>query len=214
MKSIPHGPVEQLKDFIRRKYAVPGMYPQYLVMDDGGNLCHACARDNFKLILRATRRRFDIRTPALLSDDWATVGTDVNWDESLYCDHCGERIESAYAEPECEAAPPGRILVSQTFEVAPADCESEDDLETGFEFQSRAVTFRELVQLMEDHPHPSCSPLHYADQFIWFTSHPEQDYRTGATRTTSIFFDKSNPTRKAKYWDWAMRAAGKRYRIR
>jgi hypothetical protein len=208
MKSVPTSTVEQLKNFIRHKYAFPGGYPMYLVMHDGASLCHACARDNFRMILSRTRDPYTF-------DDWAAEGIDINYeDANLYCEHCGARIESAYAEPECESAPPGRVLVSQTFEVAPADCESEDDLETGFEFQSRAVTFRELVQLMQDHPNASCSPLHYADQFIWFTSHPEQDYRTGATRTTSIFFDKSNPTRKAKYWDWAMRAASKRYRLR
>jgi hypothetical protein len=201
MKSVPNSTIEQLKNFIRHKFAWPGGYPMYLVMHDGASLCHACARGNYRMILSRTRDPYTY-------DDWAAEGIDINYDDAnLYCEHCGARIESAYAEPEWAAPPPGRVLVSMTYEIAPADCRDEDDLRTGFEFQGRAVTFSELVELMQDHPEPSCSPCRYADQFVWFTSYPEQDYRTGETRTTSIHFDKSNPPRKAKYWNLAARAA-------
>jgi hypothetical protein len=34
-----------------------------------------------------------------VNDGWRVVACDTNWeDASLYCDHSGERIESAYAE--------------------------------------------------------------------------------------------------------------------
>jgi predicted amidophosphoribosyltransferase len=29
--------------------------------------------------------------------DWEVIGSDVNWEDAdLFCDHCGEKIESAY----------------------------------------------------------------------------------------------------------------------
>lgn len=34
-------------------------------------------------------------------DQWRLVAADVNWEDSgLTCDHCSQRIESAYAEQE------------------------------------------------------------------------------------------------------------------
>lgn len=35
--------------------------------------------------------------------DWLMAGVEVNWEDAdLYCTHSGERIPSAYAEPEEE----------------------------------------------------------------------------------------------------------------
>jgi hypothetical protein len=34
-----------------------------------------------------------------VNDGWRVVACDTNWEDGeLYCDHSGERIESAYAE--------------------------------------------------------------------------------------------------------------------
>jgi hypothetical protein len=39
-----------------------------------------------------------------VNDGWRVIGCDVNWeDPSLYCDHTGARIPSAYAEEEVRA---------------------------------------------------------------------------------------------------------------
>lgn len=75
-------------------YAWPGGYPVYYIVKDGGVLCPDCAR-------MAEREG--------LADDpddaqWCIIGADINWEASgLTCDHCGKRIESAYAEDEVEA---------------------------------------------------------------------------------------------------------------
>jgi len=71
-------------------YAWPGGYPLYGVFHDGGACCPKCASDERKVIGTTTG-----------SDGWQLVAIDANWeDPALFCDHCGTRIESAYAEPE------------------------------------------------------------------------------------------------------------------
>ena len=71
-------------------YAWPGCYPLFGLFNDGGVCCHKCAR--------AERSSIGTTTG---TDGWALVAIDANWeDPALFCDHCGERIESAYAEPE------------------------------------------------------------------------------------------------------------------
>lgn len=77
-------------------YAWPGGYPVYFVTADGGALSFKAARECWREIVGShlTRRR---------DSGWYIVGADINWeDPGLYCDHTGERIESAYAEDEAE----------------------------------------------------------------------------------------------------------------
>lgn len=82
---------KQVKEFIRHSYAWPGGYPKFAITADGGCLCHKCTKDNAKLIIAATRQEFD--------RGWAVVAVEINWeDDSLYCDNCGNLIESAYGE--------------------------------------------------------------------------------------------------------------------
>ncbi len=78
-------------------YVWPGGYPIFLVTTDGGCLCHGCAFDERWQIARDTRDKRKVN----IFSQWAAEGWAVNWeDPDLYCDHCGERIESAYAEPD------------------------------------------------------------------------------------------------------------------
>lgn len=74
-------------------YAWPGGYPIYYICRDSGVLCPHCANE--------------AETEGLTGDrddpQWDIVAADINYeDPSLLCDHCGERIESAYAEDEVE----------------------------------------------------------------------------------------------------------------
>jgi hypothetical protein len=74
-------------------YAWPGGYPLCYVMDDGAALCPACVTRERARIFRSVHER--------ARDGWQVEGVDVNYEDSaLYCDHCGTRIESAYAEDE------------------------------------------------------------------------------------------------------------------
>ena len=77
-------------ELIASPYAWPGGYPMFAVTSDGAALCPHCCQ---------TERRSIGFTYG--TDGWAVEGLDVNWeDPELYCDHCGNRIESAYAETE------------------------------------------------------------------------------------------------------------------
>jgi hypothetical protein len=72
-------------------YTWPGGYPLYFITSDGAALSFKSARENYAHIVRSIRDR--------ANDGWRIVGCDVNYeDPDLYCDHSGERIESAYAE--------------------------------------------------------------------------------------------------------------------
>jgi hypothetical protein len=75
------------------EFAWPGGYPVYYVVEDSGILCPNCARmsEREELGLQHDDDTFD--------PQWHIVAADINYeDDSLYCDHCGERIESAYCE--------------------------------------------------------------------------------------------------------------------
>jgi hypothetical protein len=89
-----------VRDLIRSLRSGPytsiGCYPLFWLTSDGGTLHHACVLENLGTIGRSTRDG--------AHDGWAVVACDINYEDAdMYCDHCGERIESAYAEPEeCE----------------------------------------------------------------------------------------------------------------
>ena len=70
------------------RYAWPGGYPMYYLTADSGVLCPGCVESAI-----ADGTACDPKDPGHI------VGHDANWeDPHLYCDGCGERIESAYAE--------------------------------------------------------------------------------------------------------------------
>jgi len=74
-------------------YAWPGGYPCYFVTSDGAALSFKAARQERRNILEAIANKSN--------DGWRVVGVDINWeDDSLYCDHTGEKIESAYGASE------------------------------------------------------------------------------------------------------------------
>jgi len=73
----------------KNKYAWPGGYPMFVVTTDGGALCVDCVRAEWRAIAHST--------VTAAHDGWDAAGSDVNWeDPDLDCDHCGEKIESAY----------------------------------------------------------------------------------------------------------------------
>lgn len=69
-------------------YAWPGGYPLYGLTSDGATICNRCCRTERDSIATTTG-----------SDGFQLVGICPNFEDPfLYCDHCGGRIESAYAE--------------------------------------------------------------------------------------------------------------------
>lgn len=88
--------IRMVKDLIRNPYAWPGGYPRYLITEDGAALSWQGCKAQFREIVSS-----------VLSDHtdsgWYPAAVDINWESpDLYCDHTGERIESAYAEDEAE----------------------------------------------------------------------------------------------------------------
>ena len=76
-------------------YAWPGGYPVYYLVADNGILCPTCA--NTESSVREAETRPDYPD----YDQWRIVTSDINWENpDLFCDHCNERIESAYAEKD------------------------------------------------------------------------------------------------------------------
>jgi hypothetical protein len=76
-------------------YAWPGGYPMFYVFRDGGCICPKCVNDNIELI------DADMRHGRVWNSHggWAIDAADVNYEDAdLHCDHCSERIESAYCE--------------------------------------------------------------------------------------------------------------------
>lgn len=66
------------------KWAWPGGYPLYYFDGENSILCPDCAR---------------ISDTSDEIPQFRPVQADVNWeDPELFCDHCSNRIESAYAE--------------------------------------------------------------------------------------------------------------------
>ena len=71
-------------------YAWPGGSPLFAITHDGAALCHHCCKTERDSIGTTTG-----------SDGWGVVAIEANWEDlDLYCDHCGNRIESAYAEAD------------------------------------------------------------------------------------------------------------------
>ena len=70
-------------------YAWPGGYPLFYITEDGGILCPKCCNENKELL----NDEYD--------PQWFVIDYEVNWgDENMYCDHCYEKIESAYGEED------------------------------------------------------------------------------------------------------------------
>ena len=82
----------ELKQILRSgKYTFPGCYPLFFITYDGAALSFEAVRENLRSVIWSIKNKVD--------DGWRVIGVDVNYEDSeLYCEHTGERIESAYSE--------------------------------------------------------------------------------------------------------------------
>src|SRR5215475_11750736 len=79
------------------KWAWPGGYPVYHLCADCEPMCADCANDPANPIEVAEGEE-RMHTG---DEQWTLIASEVNWEDAhLYCSHCNQRIESAYAEPE------------------------------------------------------------------------------------------------------------------
>lgn len=94
--------INSISDFRRAvrngPYAWPGGYPLYWIMADGAAIAFDVAR-----VSGEGRRMLEALRDNNFADGWRPMALAVNWEDAeLYCDHTGERIPSAYAEPDTE----------------------------------------------------------------------------------------------------------------
>jgi hypothetical protein len=90
--------IEQLK---YGQFAFPGGYPRYFVAKDCSCVCYKCLVPKGRC-----DQESDIESRAIDAIDnpgsdkaWEIFYVDVNWENnSLTCDECNEKIESAYSE--------------------------------------------------------------------------------------------------------------------
>jgi len=89
------GIMRNVRRAIRQPYAWPGGYPVYVVLGDGGMLCPACARKEYRQISTATRDRD--------RSGWEALGAEVYWEgPPANCAHCDATLDSAYGDPNGE----------------------------------------------------------------------------------------------------------------
>ena len=88
---------KDLKTALRNgQWAWPGGYPLYFITSDGAALSFDAVRSEYRQVINAVRHR--------LNDGWRVVAVEINYEDSdLYCDHTGQRIESAYGDDEVAA---------------------------------------------------------------------------------------------------------------
>jgi hypothetical protein len=101
------------------------------------------------------------------------------------------------------------MTVSRTYQViTPESAEQGDVAESGFDFQSEPVTFRELIDIIDRDGFRECSYSPVSGSVDeWLTTYPEQDYRDGSYTSYSLHFDHGQHSRYNKYWAKAIRYA-------
>jgi len=73
------------------EYAWPGGYPCYFITSDGAALSFDAVRRELRSILESIASN--------ANDGWRIVALEINWeDAALYCEHTGQKIESAYGD--------------------------------------------------------------------------------------------------------------------
>jgi hypothetical protein len=78
-----------IKDAIRKPYEWPGGYDKFAIMNDGGTLCAACIKKEYKQIMHDTKNEW--RT----GWDVAAIDATCNHDDAMTCDNCGKEIIEA-----------------------------------------------------------------------------------------------------------------------
>ena len=85
--------INSVKNIIRAPYSWPGGYSKQMVMNDGECLCAECVKDNYRLILRATRDKD--------RSGWQAYSAEIHCEGApLQCCNCNKEMPSEYGDPE------------------------------------------------------------------------------------------------------------------
>jgi len=88
---------KDLRTALRTPYAWPGGYKTFLLTTDGGCLHIECAKKHYREISSSLK-------DGTTWSGWHPDALDVNLESELFCDQCGELIESSYGVDEVEKA--------------------------------------------------------------------------------------------------------------
>lgn len=85
--------INDFKELLKAgSHTFPGIYPKYFITKDCEVLSFKSALENRELIIKAMLSPGD-------NTQWEVVACEVNYEnESLFCSHSNEKIESAYGE--------------------------------------------------------------------------------------------------------------------
>ena len=89
------GILRDIKDAIRQPYAWPGSYPKTAICNDGGLLCPACLKSEFRGVCHDTLKGW--------KTGWDVAAVDVIWEVGNHCDHCGTCVDAYPSETEVAA---------------------------------------------------------------------------------------------------------------
>lgn len=86
------------RELKRGQHAMVGGYPTYFITADGAVLSWQAAKEEQALIRDSIiNYPFDGECIPRSTDGWRVVTIEINFEnKNLYCDHTGEKIESAY----------------------------------------------------------------------------------------------------------------------
>ena len=84
--------IEAVRTVARNPFAWPGGYPVALIMSDGGLICAKCVKDNYRIILEATRDGDHSGWGA--AGFYVYEGTTEDYDGVVACDNCNVEIIS------------------------------------------------------------------------------------------------------------------------
>lgn len=101
------------------------------------------------------------------------------------------------------------ILINRTYtEITPESAEDGEFNDNGLIAEREAVTFSELVRLMQAHNQASKHPNNGSTDIWYSTGYYIEDYSTMTETEESIHYHPDNMPNVAKYWKWAAKYAG------
>ena len=101
------------------------------------------------------------------------------------------------------------ILINRTYcEITPESAEDGDFSATGLISHNEEVTFRELVELLKQHPNPSSSCCTTDTRVWWSTGFEIEDYGNCAEREECVHFSAINSNYARTLWVRAIKVAG------
>lgn len=98
------------------------------------------------------------------------------------------------------------ILLNRTFsEVSEESAQNGDTSDAGFIEENQPYTFKDLIDILKNHPYKSSSRV---NRWTWFETETSQDMHSGDYRTEAVHYSRENLPSSEKYWIKAVNYLG------